>query len=319
MDSIQMENQSPKKGKNKVIENEDELPKKRGRKARGAKLITKNDTMVPQIVEINTNVILHLKCCTMDLMDYNNELNKMVSDPLTYNPNLPLYIECYNNEEELFTSYHEDTPNEPVKIEENVEKEDTTKESNVKELNLKIRKLKIALCRNNIPVDKISACFWCSYDFDNSPCYIPKYQTPDMMYGYGSFCRPECAAAYLFKENIDDSTKFERYQMLNNLYAKVYDYKRNIKPAPDPHYLLDKFYGQLSIQEYRKLLKTQHTLCVVEKPMTRILPELHEDCDDLSYKTGNSGGVYKVKRESDRQQGISKTNIIRDKFGLSQI
>ena len=57
------------------------------------------------------------------------------------------------------------------------------------------------------------------------------------------------------------------------------NYKKNIKPAPDPHYLLDKFFGNLTIQEYRKLLKTEHLLLVVDKPMTRVLPELFEDND----------------------------------------
>jgi hypothetical protein len=129
------------------------------------------------------------------------------------------------------------------------------------------------------------------------------------------------------KENLDDSTKFERYHLLNQMYSKIYDYKKNIKPAPNPYFLLDKFYGNLSIQEYRKLLKTEHMLLVIEKPMTRILPELHEDNEDFIMniygtktpsKTNNqSGGVYKVKRQSEKQKGPSKTSIIKESFGLT--
>jgi hypothetical protein len=36
---------------------------------------------------------------------------------------------------------------------------------------------------------------------------------------------------------------------MNHIYSKIYDYTKNIKPAPDPHYMLDKFYGNLTIQE----------------------------------------------------------------------
>lgn len=199
---------------------------------------------------------------------------------------------------------------------------------NIKDINYKLKKLKINLYKNN-QCDKKSACFWCTYEYDNAACYIPKYDMDDKLYGYGSFCRPECAVAYLMKENIDDSTKFERYHLLNQIYSKVYDFKKNIKPAPNPYYLLDKFYGNLSIQEYRKLLKTEHMLLVIDKPMTRILPELHEDNDDLMmniYGTGNrilnglvsnTSGVYKVKRQSDKQVGPSKTSIIRDTFGMT--
>jgi hypothetical protein len=196
---------------------------------------------------------------------------------------------------------------------------------NSKEMLNKLKQLKIQLYKNALHCDKKSACFWCTYDFDNAPCYIPKYEMDGTIYGYGSFCRPECAVAHLMKESIDDSTKFDRYHLLNQIYSKVYDCKKNIKPAPDPHYLLDKFYGNLTIQEYRKLLKTEHLLLVIDKPLTRILPELHEDNDDAFTKiygikpaaNGNATGVYKVKRQSEQPVGPSKASIIRNTFGLS--
>ena len=194
---------------------------------------------------------------------------------------------------------------------------------NVKEMSSKIKQLKIQLYKNSLNSEKKSACFWCTYDFDNCPCYIPKYEMDGTIYGYGSFCRPECAVAYLMKETIDDSTKFDRYHLLNQIYSKVYDCKKNIKPAPDPHYLLDKFYGNLNIQEYRRLLKTEHLLLVVDKPLTRILPELHEDTDDAFTKiygikttSGNSSGVYKVKRQSEQPNGPSKASIVKTTFGI---
>ena len=124
------------------------------------------------------------------------------------------------------------------------------------------------------------------------------------------------------KENIDDSTKFERYHLLNQVYSKIYDYNKNIKPSPNPYYLLDKFYGNLSIQEYRKLLKSEHLLLVIDKPLTRILPELHEDNEDIMLnlygnikQSTNTSGIYKVKRQSERQIGPSKSTIILEKFG----
>jgi len=198
-----------------------------------------------------------------------------------------------------------------------------TDDVNVKDMSAKIKQLKIQLYKNTLQSEKKSACFWCTYDFDNAPCYIPKYEMDGTIYGYGSFCRPECAVAYLMKETIDDSTKFDRYHLLNQIYSKVYDCKKNIKPAPDPHYLLDKFYGNLNIQEYRRLLKTEHLLLVIDKPLTRILPELHEDTDDAFTKiygikatSGNASGVYKVKRQSEQPHGPSKASIIRSTFGI---
>jgi site-specific DNA-cytosine methylase len=105
----------------------------------------------------------------------------------------------------------------------------------------------------------------------------------------------------------------------------IVGYKKNIKPAPNPYYLLEKFYGNLSIQEYRKLLNSAHMLLTIDKPMTRILPELHEDNEEFilniyggsSAQTAQSGGMYKVKRQSEKQQGPTKTSIIRNNFGLA--
>ena len=190
-----------------------------------------------------------------------------------------------------------------------------------KDIDIKLKKLKINLFKNNIG-EKKSACFWCTYEYDNETCYIPKYTMEEHVHGYGSFCRPECAVAYLMKEDIDDSTKFERYHLLNQVYGKVFDFKRNIKPAPNPHYLLDKFYGTLSIQEYRKLLKSEHLLLVLEKPLTRLLPELHEDNDSVVAKSGDTSckriGMYKVKRQMDKTQAPTKAHLLREHFGLSK-
>ena len=75
--------------------------------------------------------------------------------------------------------------------------------------------------------------------------------------------------------------------MLNNLYCKIYNYEKNIKPAPNPYYTLDKYYGNLTIEEYRKLLNNERLLIVVDKPLTKILPELYEENNELPNIYGN--------------------------------
>jgi len=68
---------------------------------------------------------------------------------------------------------------------------------------------------------------------------------------------------------------------LNYIYGKVYDYKKEIKPAPNPHYTLDKFYGNLNIQEYRQMLSYDRLVLIIDKPLTKIYPELHEDNNEF--------------------------------------
>jgi hypothetical protein len=321
---------------------DDTANKKRGRKPRGGKLILRNGEQASSTQSVS-NIILHLKCSINDLNDYNNKLSRMMTDPLEYNPEVPPEITTYNNTIKGFTTFDEFQTNANPELDLSVNEDgvcprcgegNRSKTNNpadlddsqvdIKDVNAKLKMLKVKLYKNAVPLDKKSACFWCTYDFDNPSCHIPKYNMDGTIYGYGSFCRPECAVAFLMKENIDDSTKFERYQLLNQIYSKVYGCKKNIKPAPNPYYLLEKYYGNLSIQEYRKLLKTEHLLLTIDKPMTRILPELHEDNEDMIMNvyginkgTEAISGVYKVKRQSEKPQGPSKASIIRNKFGLS--
>ena len=315
--------------------------KKRGRKPKGGKLILKPSEPTVDQTTIS-NVILHLKCCMDDLSVHNTTISQYVNDPLEYNPDAPPSVSNYDMPANNTFAMYENTEtnissvqavdsnanNHICKVckkfslsENDNEPDDETDNISMKDINTKLKEIKLQLYKSEYP-DKKVACFWCTYEYDNPSCYIPKYDMNNVIYGYGSFCRPECAVAHLMKENIDDSIKFERYHLLNQTYGKVYNFKKNIKPAPNPYYLLDKYYGNLSIQEYRKLLKSDHMLLVVDKPMTRILPELHEDNEDFtsnSYSkttTANNTGVYKVKRQSEKKKGPSKTDIIKETFGL---
>jgi len=226
-------------------------PKKRGRKPKGGKIIKNFGDMNKNKIVKKTNVILHLKCSTEEL-DIEDGLNPK-----------PEFLNI-NNQTNI--SYNEINTTDEQKI----EKKDVWE---------KIRRLKIKLHNNDVS-DKRSNCFWCTYPFDNPPIYIPKQERNDMVEVYGCFCSPECAVAHLKKEPLDTSTLWERYSLLNNIYSDIYKYENNIKPAPDPHYLLDKYYGTLTIQEYRKLLNNQQLLLVVNKPLTKILPELYEENND---------------------------------------
>tara|TARA_B100001059_G_scaffold228893_1_gene260642 strand:- start:1674 stop:2636 length:963 start_codon:yes stop_codon:yes gene_type:complete len=272
------------------------LPKKRGRKPKGGKII-QHDPISLNIKENETNIVLHLKC---SLNDIHNTTNS------TYN----LYDNNNNNNSIKSFNYHNNNNNCLINDDNNIYNEnnsDTEIINNNDKIDknhiwTKINKLKINLHNNNI-CDKRSACFWCTYEFDNPPIYIPQNEFKDTYQVYGCFCSPECSAAYLLNEKIDSSIKFERYQLLNHVYGKMYNYTKNIKPAPNPHYLLDKYYGSLSIKEYRNLFKNDQLLIIVDKPLTHVFPELYEDNSDfiLNQRTIPNNTTYKLKRKNDNK------------------
>lgn len=296
-------------------------PKKRGRKPKGGKIVEENP-IVDNTADAEPNIILHLRC---SLIDNNNNENYSIK----YNPNIES-IQSFNFDNSKIDNLLLEQSDE-IQTNKSTTNDNTTycdkndgattccnksnddisceeidsnkKNSNNDSICDKLNALKINLHRNTIS-DKRSACFWCTHDFDNPPIFIPKHEFKNSYQVYGCFCSPECSVAHLMSEKIDSSVKFERYQLLNHVYGKIYNYEKNIKPAPDPHYLLDKFYGTLSIKEYRDLFKTDQLLIVVEKPLTHIFPELYEDNTDfiLNQRTIPSNSTFKMKRKGGAKQ-----------------
>ena len=263
------------------------LPKKRGRKPKGGKIVENkniilNDKVVP-------NIILHLNCKISDLNIIENSYNPNIIQVKNYNieNNNKLVFEYLEDKENLDTSLNYNKKNEinynQIKNFETdkdclneIKNDKMLDKTNInKNLSNKIKELSKKFKPEN-PICK-SACFWCTCDFDNDPILIPKYELKNIIYGYGHFCSPECAVAYLMNEHIDSTSKFERYYLLNNLYGNINNYSENIKLAPNPFYTLDKYYGNLSIQEYRQLLKSERLLVVLEKPLSKLLPEVYEE------------------------------------------
>ena len=280
------------------------VPKKRGRKPKGGKIVNKNINL-NEDVNLFSNVIVHLKCVRSNLNSGGEFLSNM-----QYNPSLET-VESFsiNSNKELSYELLENNSLAANTIEANdsikLEKDEISSNTIWK----KIKDLD-TIFRLNVEQKK-SACFWCTCEYDNPTIYIPDVFINNKYIVYGNFCSPECACAYLFNEHIDDSVKYERYHLLNYIYSKIYDYTRNIKPAPNPLYILDKFMGSLSIQEYRKLLTHERLLLVIDKPLTKMMPELHEDNNEH-----NSIGDYKYKLKK-KAEKVVKNDILSKHFAIN--
>ena len=269
---------------------EPKIHKKRGRKPKGGKVVEVKNILVNSIP--TPNIILHLNCKLRDIENSDNaikyEPNINEIDNYEFDNNLKYnFIENDSNNDSN-NNINNTFLNEINNSESNNYSTDCNNDSNIlnnddilykKNISKKLKELSFNLKHNNI--SNKSSCFWCTCAFDNEPIYIPKYELNSTMYCYGCFCSPECACSYLMNDNIDTSTKFERYYLLNNIYGKIYNYDKNIKPAPSPYYLLDKYYGNLDIQEYRKLLENERLLLVVDKPLSQVLPEIYEENEDF--------------------------------------
>ena len=292
-------------------ETEIKQPKKRGRKPRGGKIFPKINSDNSLSNEKN-NIILHLKCSVADIDNENYHEN---IEHFQFNETKisDLNYEIINKKKNYTYSNNYNPVNNITSNDlSNDLSNDNNTSDNCKNIHEKIEALSYNLHTNNV-CDKKSGCFWCTYDFDNTPIYIPKYELNNSYNVYGCFCSPECACAFLMNDkDIDNASRFERYQLLNNIYCKIYNYTKNIKPAPNPYYTLEKFYGNLSIQEYRKLLKNERLLLIVDKPLTRILPELYDENNDNNFLNKGTQNNSIMKKNI----MISKTNILSENFNI---
>ena len=298
--------------KPKKVSDEDKkevkIPKKRGRKPKGGKIIEKKKNIITE-TDVLPNIILHLKCKSkqnhnLSEFSYNPQLEVPESYNIDSNNKYEnLNYEIINKSQEQSTHEKEDNT-----ISNQVE---NTEQVSHKELWFKLKELQNSLHINSNN-NKKSACFWCTCDFDNPAIHIPKFFINNSYEAYGCFCSPQCAVSFLMNENIDSSVRFERYHLLNYIYGEVYNYTKNIKPAPNPYYLLDKFQGNLSINEYRSLNANDSLLLIVNKPLTRVMPELHED--NVLSSTTVSDNNYALKRNIKRK---NKSNIMTENFGFN--
>lgn len=229
------------------------IKKKRGRKPKGGQIInTDKSNKSPKIKNSRENIILHLKT--------NGSKSSAINS-----------FDCYNKK--VLNKTSEAT----IISDKSIEQED---------VHNKIKLLQINLHNNNI--NKRSACHWCTEPFNTPPIYIPSSYINKKYNVYGCFCSPQCAAAFLFREDIDSSSKYDRYSMLNLLYCKPCNYTENIIPAPNVYYTLNKYYGNLSINEYRKIInKNNNCITILDKPISKIFPELHNE------NNSNPQNVYK--------------------------
>ena len=116
--------------------------------------------------------------------------------------------------------------------------------------------LKLFDKQNNqlIPKNTTVSCWWCTFQFDTLPCFIPDKLVGETFYVFGCFCSFNCAGAYNL--NLNDKI-WERYALLKLLYYKINSDKIasikdiEINPA-GPRELLEKFGGIMKIADYRK-------------------------------------------------------------------
>lgn len=119
------------------------------------------------------------------------------------------------------------------------------------------------------------ACWWCTYNFDTYPIFMPEHFKNEKYFVFGNFCSFSCMLAY--NDNLDDYRKSVRSSLIKQMYREIFDdTDMNIKPA-GPRELLKKFGGVIDINTYRdpnNVCKKNYKMSI--PPMIPLLSEYDE-------------------------------------------
>ena len=126
----------------------------------------------------------------------------------------------------------------------------------------------------HLPDSTDVACYWDCHPFRGQPCVIPVGIEEGIWRVYGNFCSPECAAAHLFHERLDVHVQWERYALLNRLYAGYLSREegsKGVRLAPS-RLTLRLFGGTLDISVFRQTLHEKRLrVDVMTPPMISII------------------------------------------------
>lgn len=152
-------------------------------------------------------------------------------------------------------------------------------------INLKIPLIDYKNGNTIIPEKTNVCCWWCTYNFDTMPVYIPEIYHDYIYYVFGCFCSFNCAASYNL--NMNDYKVKERYSLLMNMALCIY--KKDISDdftIAAQREILEKFGGPVSINEYRKNFKScSKEYRLIIPPMSSIIPSVEIVIKDkLFYK-----------------------------------
>jgi len=271
------------------------LKKKRGRKPKGGKIINKELT-IPLNNEYKPSIIMHLKCASSKMDDYHFEtiFNYNTEIPIEQNDSYTT-TQFSTYDKETTSLYFNDIKN--TSIDYNPNRIHNLSIEDYKKIIYNINTKFI-----NLDVDIHSDCFWCTCPFETSSIHIPKNKINHDYNAYGNFCSIECAGAYLFNENINNSDKFERLMYLNYIYNDIVK-DTGVKPAPSPYYLLSKFCGNMTIDEFRNIYTTNHNIVCINKPSSLNIefPELYTQISDdmtLNHYDAKPDKGFKIKRST---------------------
>lgn len=171
-----------------------------------------------------------------------------------------------------------------------------------------------------VPEKTDIACFWCTHEFDNKPCFLPTKEEGGAYHIYGNFCTPQCALSYLLEEHLDSHVRWERMALLHRMYRPQGKPGCRLYPSP-PRDSLKKFGGVYTYEQFRRVVSENKVRVDIQiPPMVSILGTLDTkpiDFYDSSLQNTFTGGFSMDRFKAWSEQGgalrLKRSKPLKDK------
>ena len=228
-----------------------------------------------------------------------------ISNDVLNHDDMMLNVATGSNVEEQPYAYNHDTYNNISNITDILNcQDDNDKKKNKNEKSPKVINVLNEFAEKNKhkewPINTSISCYWCVHRFENPPFGIPINFKNDSFDVFGCFCSLECAAAYNFSENKSQDEMWERYQLINMMSRKM-KLGNTVRCAPS-RLSLKMFGGNMDIETFRNVAKSNKLMNVNFPPMTSVTQQLEEINDfeignDFKYIPVDDDRINKYKEK----------------------
>ena len=160
------------------------------------------------------------------------------------------------------------------------------------------------ICENTC--SNCELCWNCCHKLPNQPISIPLKYNKKVFYIYGNFCQYECGARYIF-DTFNDKNKWDIYSLLNLYYNKVNNtIGKSVSLAPSK-YILHKFGGTMSIDEYRTTTNKYSLYLPPIVPINHSIPKISDSSSSQTNK--HNFKLYRKKELSSKNNIYQTMNL----------
>ena len=178
-------------------------------------------------------------------------------DSENYTDNINDFVDTATNQDDISKLINEIKKRDMLikSLKENLKNFKTNYQDNILNINKDTKKMLVNLGLINLNDNKLIvtntskyACWWCCYNFDTYPVFLPEKYVNNKYHVFGNFCSFSCVLAY--NDNLNDYRKHIREGLIKKIYKDIFNVTCEIKPA-GPREILEKFGGPITIDNYR--------------------------------------------------------------------